>query len=75
MSVRILLLDTTRYRIGESFVHLKPGNALKRVQRDAEALDDAITKVNADAESCEDEMKQLKVALYAKFGSAINLDE
>ena len=64
-----------RYRIGETFVHLTPGRALKRIARDAEALDGEISTITTDAESCEAEMKRLKVTLYAKFGSAINLDE
>lgn len=64
-----------RYRIGETFVHLTPGKALKRIAHDADVLNDEISKIATDAESCEDEMKKLKVTLYAKFGSAINLDE
>jgi len=31
--------------------------------------------LSESSQQCETEMKQLKVALYAKFGSAINLDE
>ena len=71
----VIMSFSFRYRVGETFVHLSPGAALKRVARDAEVLDSEISKMASDAESCEEEMKQLKVSLYAKFGSAINLDE
>lgn len=42
--------------------------------RDQESLDAETEKVREIAEDCEKTMKELKVALYAKFGKAINLD-
>ncbi|OCB88430.1 Prefoldin, subunit 4 [Sanghuangporus baumii] len=61
--------------IGETFVHLPLPRALKRVENDNTALNEDISKLGDQAEECEKEMKKLKVTLYSKFGSAINLDE
>lgn len=49
--------------------------ALKRLARDAAALDVEIAKIVDGVEECDKSMKELKLVLYAKFGSAINLDE
>ncbi|EJD02722.1 Prefoldin, subunit 4 [Fomitiporia mediterranea MF3/22] len=63
------------YRIGESFVHLPLPRALKRLERDTSGLSDEMSKLSEQTEQWEKEMKELKLVLYAKFGSAINLDE
>ncbi len=49
--------------------------ATKRLEKDLSLLNDELDKYSSDAEECEKTMKELKVALYAKFGRAINLDE
>jgi prefoldin subunit 4 len=49
--------------------------ALKRVEREQAQIDEQISELVGKAEVCEKGMKGLKVVLYAKFGSAINLDE
>jgi prefoldin subunit 4 len=49
--------------------------ALKRLENDRSDLDARISALSASSEDCETKMKELKVALYAKFGRAINLDE
>ena len=49
--------------------------ALKRLENDSGALDAEIAKVKDGVEECENGMKELKLVLYAKFGSAINLEE
>ncbi|KAJ3878060.1 Prefoldin subunit 4 [Lentinula edodes] len=63
------------YKIGETYVHMSLPRALKRLEKDQTDLDVRLTKLSESAQQCETDMKQLKVALYAKFGSAINLDE
>jgi len=64
-----------RYRVGEAFLHLPHPQATKRLENDVEVLDKEIANQAERAEECEKGMKELKVLLYAKFGSAINLDE
>jgi prefoldin subunit 4 len=49
--------------------------ALKRLENDRSDLDARISALSASSDDCETKMKELKVALYAKFGRAINLDE
>lgn len=70
-----LLTFSTRYRVGESFIHLPHSRAMKRLEKDKTDLDEELSQVSLKVEECETEMKQLKVVLYAKFGKAINLDE
>jgi prefoldin subunit 4 len=50
-------------------------HALNRLETDRSDLDGRVSKLSASSEDCETKMKDLKVALYAKFGRAINLDE
>jgi len=65
----------TRYKIGESFLHIPHNRALKRLERDKTSLDSQMSSLSDRIEECEKEMQKLKTVLYAKFGSAINLDE
>ena len=66
---------SSRYKVGEAFLHLRHPQALKRLERDQEELDSQVSALRTSAEECERQMKALKVNLYAKFGRAINLDE
>ncbi|KAI0066016.1 Prefoldin subunit 4 [Artomyces pyxidatus] len=63
------------YRVGEAFLHMPHTRAMKRLKKDLAQVDQEMSKLAERAGDCEREMKSLKVALYAKFGSAINLDE
>lgn len=67
--------QTTRYKIGESFLHLPQPRAMRRLEKDQAVLSAQVLELSAGAEQCEKEMKELKVTLYARFGRAINLDE
>lgn len=64
-----------RYKIGESFLHVPHIRALKRVEKDKSSLESQISGLSSKIGECEKEMQKLKTVLYAKFGSAINLDE
>ncbi|KAG6868391.1 hypothetical protein C0993_003807 [Termitomyces sp. T159_Od127] len=63
------------YRVGEAFLHLPLSQAQKRLERDQSHIDTRISTLSTSSEDCDTQMKALKVQLYAKFGSAINLDE
>ena len=65
----------TRYKLGESFLHLSQPKALARLEVDQTAVSAQLAEFNHVAKECESGMKDLKVRLYAKFGRAINLDE
>jgi len=64
----------SRYKIGETFVHLPLARAQKRIAKDQEDLDRRIEALNERTATHEGEMKDLKIQLYAKFGRQINLD-
>lgn len=64
-----------RYKIGEAFVHLRLPEALQRLEKDLAAVQSERSTLSASAEDCQTQMRELKTVLYAKFGSAINLDE
>ncbi|KAI0305394.1 hypothetical protein B0F90DRAFT_1697551 [Multifurca ochricompacta] len=63
------------YKIGEAFLHLPYHRAMKRLERDQAQVDEEIAKLTEVVDQCECDMKELKVALYGRFGNAINLDE
>ena len=69
------LMVIIRYKIGETFLHMPLSRAQKRLERDQQDIDSRLVSIVESAEYCETEMKELKVALYTKFGKAINLDE
>lgn len=64
-----------RYKIGEAFLHMPHPRALKRLARDQASIAEQVSSLSSSAEEYETKMKALKVALYAKFGKAINLDD
>ncbi|KAK7473148.1 hypothetical protein VKT23_001249 [Stygiomarasmius scandens] len=63
------------YKVGEAFLHLPLPKALKRLKKDQTEIDSQVSSLASSAEEIEKEMKLLKVTLYGKFGSSINLDE
>lgn len=63
------------YKIGESFLHIPHGRAMARLEKDQANLESEIGALSDRVDECQREMKGLKTVLYAKFGSAINLDE
>jgi len=68
-------LISSRYKVGEAFLHMPQPRALKRLEKDQAVVDAKVAELAAQADDCETQMKQLKLVLYAKFGKAINLDE
>lgn len=67
--------DLVLYKVGEAFLHMPHSRALKRLESDQATLITQVSSLSESAEECEKKMKELKVALYAKFGRAINLDD
>lgn len=63
-----------RYRIGDAFFHLELeqaqemlGTATSRIEEDTSVLEEKISSIK-------DQMTELKVDLYARFGKQINLE-
>lgn len=66
--------DLVPYKIGDAFVHLPLPEVQKRLESSADELDAEIEKLERRMEAAKEEMEDLKVGLYAKFGKAINLE-
>ncbi|KAL2858187.1 Prefoldin subunit-domain-containing protein [Aspergillus pseudodeflectus] len=62
------------YKIGDSFVHLPLEEAQTMLSSSTEQIDSEVAKLEETLGDLRDEMQQLKVALYARFGRSINLE-
>lgn len=63
-----------RYKIGEAFFRLSLKRGLELLTKDQESTEAEINALQGKIDECQQEMKDLKVVLYAKFGKQINLD-
>jgi len=62
------------YKIGDSFVSLPLPDVQTLLSSSTEQIDEEVTKLEETLSGVQDEMKELKVALYARFGRSINLE-
>ncbi|KKK26936.1 hypothetical protein P175DRAFT_0514924 [Aspergillus ochraceoroseus IBT 24754] len=62
------------YKIGDSFVRLPLEEAQALLSASTEKIDAEVAKLEDGLSDLRDEMQQLKVALYARFGRSINLE-
>ncbi|KAG8821001.1 hypothetical protein FRC17_009948 [Serendipita sp. 399] len=62
------------YRVGESFVHISLEQAQERLASDKEAAEIEVARLQDEVDGCQSSMKELKLQLYSKFGTSINLD-
>ncbi|KAL4997809.1 Prefoldin subunit-domain-containing protein [Aspergillus recurvatus] len=62
------------YKVGDSFVHLPLEEAQTLLASSTEQIDSEVAKLEETLSDLRDEMQQLKVALYARFGRSINLE-
>lgn len=68
------LTSLPRYRVGETFVLVPFSRAKKLLSADQESKTKEIDDIRARLDDNAEEMRKLKVLLYGKFGSQINLD-
>ncbi|KAF8608801.1 Prefoldin, subunit 4 [Ceratobasidium sp. AG-I] len=66
--------EPVEYKIGEAFFRLSLSRAQALLAKDQESADEEISRLQGRIDECQQEMKDLKVVLYAKFGKQINLD-
>ncbi|KAL1980014.1 hypothetical protein VTN96DRAFT_4811 [Rasamsonia emersonii] len=62
------------YKIGDSFIHLPLSEAQALLASSTEELDGEVSRLEESLADLREEMQQLKVALYARFGRSINLE-
>jgi prefoldin subunit 4 len=63
-----------RYKIGDAFVHVTVEQAQEMLGISAAKVDEGITELEDELTTIREEMTQLKVELYARFGKTINLE-
>ena len=62
------------YKIGDSFFQLPLSDAQGMLSTSTEKIDADVSKLEDSLSELREEMQQLKVALYARFGRSINLE-
>lgn len=68
------LLLVYRYKIGDSFFSIPLPEAQSMLSTSTEKLTDEVTALEESLSKLREEMHDLKVALYARFGKSINLE-
>jgi len=63
-----------RYKIGDSFFTLPVSQAQELISKSTDKIDQRVAKLESQASTLREEMEQLKVVLYARFGRSINLE-
>jgi prefoldin subunit 4 len=69
-----LLIEFNRYKIGDSFFQLPLADAQSMLSTSTEQIDQDVSKLEESIGELRDELQQLKVSLYARFGRSINLE-
>lgn len=63
-----------RYKIGDAFFHIPLDQAQEMLEAATAKIDDETSELEDKIGSVREEMQQLKVELYARFGKQINLE-
>ncbi|GES80526.1 prefoldin, subunit 4 [Rhizophagus clarus] len=67
--------DRIKYKIGEAFINISVEQAQQRIEKDKEILIQELEQLKNAMDHINEQMSQLKVHLYGKFGKAINLEK
>ena len=68
------LIVPPRYKIGDSFISLPLPQVQELLSSSTEKIEAEVSTVEEKLSEIRDEMQQLKVDLYARFGRSINLE-
>ncbi|KAL6720484.1 hypothetical protein ACLMJK_002408 [Lecanora helva] len=66
--------DKVPYKIGDTFVSLPVSEVQELLASSTEKIGQSVSTVEGKLSTTRDEMEQLKVQLYARFGKSINLE-
>ena len=66
--------DSVMVKVGEVYVRVSNEEGDEWVKREQRAVEERKAALDAEKAAIEQQMKELKAALYAKFGKAINLE-
>lgn len=65
---------TCRYKIGDSFFHVTVSQAQGMLEASTTRIEEDVSQLEDKLSTAREEMTQLKVELYARFGRSINLE-
>lgn len=65
---------THRYKIGDSFFHVTVSQAQGMLEASTTRIEEDVSQLEDKLSTAREEMTQLKVELYARFGRSINLE-
>lgn len=77
VSLEIELIDEdelVKYKIGTLFLHLKQSEVVEQLEKDMLIADSVIDDLETQETELNSQIRDLKTALYAKFGDNINLE-
>ncbi|KAJ3013620.1 hypothetical protein HKX48_005650 [Thoreauomyces humboldtii] len=66
--------ELIKYRVGDTFVNLTLDATQSRIESEQETLSKELEQFSTKIDGITDEMSKLKVLLYKKFGTSINLE-
>ncbi|KAF2827997.1 Prefoldin, subunit 4 [Ophiobolus disseminans] len=66
--------DKVPYKVGDCFVSLPQPQVLELLEGSTEAIDVEVEELKSKLETVQEEMGELKKALYGRFGRSINLE-
>ncbi|KAG5973578.1 hypothetical protein E4U55_000397 [Claviceps digitariae] len=66
--------DKIQYKIGDAFFHVPLDQAQEMLEAATTKIDDETSALEDRISTVREEMQQLKVELYARFGKQINLE-
>lgn len=69
------LFLNNRVKVGESYFHASEDEATEKIEKLKSQTESKIEEISSELSNIQREMDELKVDLYLKFGSNINLDE
>ena len=72
--IYLKLTNTSRYKIGDTFIQLALPDAQSLLASSTEDIDAEVGKLEDSLGELRDELGSLKAALYARFGRSINLE-
>lgn len=68
------LISLHRYKIGDCFVSLPQPEVLELLSTSTESIDSEVDTLKEKMSAIQEEMGELKKALYGRFGRSINLE-
>ncbi|KKY34239.1 putative prefoldin subunit 4 [Diaporthe ampelina] len=66
--------DKIPYKIGDSFFHVTVSQAQGMLEASTTRIEEDVSQLEDKLSTAREEMTQLKVELYARFGKSINLE-